>query len=505
MFRKKVFWIVLAALTLAVSGAACLYYNNVYLQAQEPVEPTVATAQVRRGDLIITADGAGTLVPASEVNLGFRSGGVLTTVVVEVGDQVEAGQVLALLDETDIQAQVAQAEINLRLAELKLAELAKEADPAGLAAAQASLASARADLHRLTKPPTDEDLAAAQENLLSAQQGLNTLLAGPASEEIAIAKADLELAEINVQKAQTDYDKIAWRENVGATPQAVALQQATIAYGKAKANYDLKTAGPSAEQISAARAKVAQAQDQVNTLQQEPDSSELAAAEAKVAQAQAQLDSLLAGASTEDLQSAELGVTQALNNLKEAQRKLEDTLLVASTAGTVLAVKAEPGESVGTGAIITLADLEEPEVLFWVEETDLMSVAPGNCLNIVFEALPDVTFPGEILHVDPALVKVDNTWAVQVWGSVDLTAHPVNLLSGMNAEVEIVAGEAKDALLVPLQALRETRPGQYAVFVVQPDGELELRMVEVGLRDFVNAEILSGLKLREVVSLGTTG
>jgi len=43
---------------------------------------------------------------------------------------------------------------------------------------------------------------------------------------------------------------------------------------------------------------------------------------------------------------------------------------------------------------------------------------------------------------------------------------------------------------------------QYAVFVVQPDGELVLRPVQVGLQDYVNAEILSGLELGETVSIG---
>jgi multidrug efflux pump subunit AcrA (membrane-fusion protein) len=72
----------------------------------------------------------------------------------------------------------------------------------------------------------------------------------------------------------------------------------------------------------------------------------------------------------------------------------------------------------------------------------------------------------------------------------------------MNVEVEIVAGEAKNALLVPVQALRELGEERYAVFVVGPNDELELRMVEVGLMDYVNAEIRSGLQQGEVVSTG---
>jgi len=52
-----------------------------------------------------------------------------------------------------------------------------------------------------------------------------------------------------------------------------------------------------------------------------------------------------------------------------------------------------------------------------------------------------------------------------------------------------------------LEALREIGEGQYAAFVVRPDGTLEMRLVEVGLKDYVNAEILSGLDLGETVTM----
>jgi len=66
-----------------------------------------------------------------------------------------------------------------------------------------------------------------------------------------------------------------------------------------------------------------------------------------------------------------------------------------------------------------------------------------------------------------------------------------------------VSGEARNALLVPVDALRELATDQYAVFVIQPDGQQLLRPVQVGLKDLVNAEILSGLQEGETVSLGT--
>jgi len=503
MFRHKFFWIALLALLLLGSGGGYYYYHNVYLQAQQPAEPTtISTYTVGRGDLVITASGSGTLIPAAEIALGFRSSGLLAEILVEVGDEVEAGQTLARLDDADAQDQVAQAEINLRQAELNLAALTEEVDPADLAAAQANLSTAKAALTRLTSPPADQDLLAAQENLKSAQEALADLLAGPDEDTLEAAQADLTLAEMSLRTAQAAYDKVAHREDVGATQQAMDLWQATTNYEKALAEYNEVLQGPNADEIADARARVAQAQAQLDALLAEPDPDELAAAEAKVAQTQAQLDELLAGASSKDLEAAQLSVEQARLNLESAQRALDNTVLVAPAAGTVTDVAAQAGEAVGSGAIVTLADLQEPQVQFWVEEADMTSVAPGNSVSIVFEALPDYTFPGEIVSIDPMLVTVDGTPAVQSYASIDLSAQPISLLSGMNAEVEVVAGEAHNAVLVPLQALREIAPGQYAVFVVQPDGGLEMRLVEVGLKDFVNAEILSGLKAGEVIGLG---
>ncbi len=502
MFRRKWFWIVLLALILAISGGY-YYYDNFYLQAQVPAEmTTITTAQVRRDDLVITANGSGMLVPAAEMAVGFRSSGVLAEVLVEVGDRVEAGQVLARLDDAEAQSKVAQAQISLRQAELNLAGLTQDVDAADLAAAQGNLASAKASLTKLTAPPAEKDLLAAQESLNSAQEALNDLLAGSDEKQVEIAKADLTLAEINLQNAQAAYDRIAHRPDAGQTQQAMDLWQATTNYEKAQAEYQEALEGPGQDEISDARSKVAQAQAQLDALLEEPDPDEVAAAEAKVAQAQAQLDALLAGATARDLEAAQLNVALAQLSLESAQRDLANTQLLAPQAGTVTAVKVQVGETVGTSPILTLADLDHMQVQFWVEEGDLLSVAPGNAVNVVFEALPDLTFPGEILSVDPGLVTVDGTSAVQSWASVDLRAHPVSLLSGMNAEVEIVAGEARNALLVPIQALRELAPDQYAVFVVLDNDELEMRPVEVGLKDFVNAEILSGVDEGEMVKTG---
>jgi len=185
-----------------------------------------------------------------------------------------------------------------------------------------------------------------------------------------------------------------------------------------------------------------------------------------------------------------------------AELALGNTVIRAPFAGRIVSTSASVGEAVGTGAVVTMVDSGLGRVRFYLEESDLDKVAAGNPVTVVFDALPDRDFPGQVDRVDPVLVTVDGTVAIQAWATLDPIEGARLLPLGVSAEVEIVAGSTSRALLVPVQALRELSPGQYAVFVVEADGALRLRPVQVGIRDFANAEILSGLEQGEVVSTG---
>jgi multidrug efflux pump subunit AcrA (membrane-fusion protein) len=194
--RRVVIGAVLAVAVLLAAVGGWYYYSTQYLPAQAvDGEETIQTATVRRGNLVVVAGGSGTLVPTAEVDLSFSSGGRLAEVFVEVGDEVQEGDVLARLDDTNAQSLVAQAEINLRLEELQLAEL--------------------------TGAPDATDLAAAQFQLASAQEALEDLLNGPSAQELIIAQADLATAEKQLQQAQSAYDKVSWRPGAALSSQAL--------------------------------------------------------------------------------------------------------------------------------------------------------------------------------------------------------------------------------------------------------------------------------------------
>ncbi len=454
--RKLVIGLVIVLLVAAASGGYLAYsrYSAPVAAAQES---TAQTATVSRGDITITADGTGNLLPATELSLAFRASGVLTEVNVSVGDQVKAGDVLARLDDTEAREAVTKAQIQVRQAEINLA-LSKNETDAGLA--QANLQAAQADYKEVvsTAALSGDKLSSvrialkqAQEALASAQEAYTTAF-DPAR--------DWELQTKSASRLESE------RESAASN-----LEKAQDNLTLAQANYNLAVVGIDDSAAQDAQIKVNSAQ---LTLSNEPF----------------------------QLEQLELALTQAKLSLAEAQRALEQTVLVAPADGTITAVSAQVGQSAGSSSLFTLADLKAPLVRFWVEEADMGKVAVGNKVDVSFDALPDDSFTGKIIRVEPVLVTVGSTSAVQVWASLD-NASQTTLLSGMTAEVEVVAAEARNALLVSVQALRQISTGQYSVFVVKDDGSLEMRSVQVGLKDLVNAEILSGLQEGETISLGT--
>ena len=446
--KRAVGLILVLILALAVGG---WYYLR--SRTPEPVSaPALKTARVRTGDIVISASGSGTLVAAREANLGFKSSGRLVEILADVGATVEAGDPLVRLDDTDAKTQVAQAEIGLRLAEIKLQDLLRDPDAAAI--------------------------AAARDNLTSAQKALDALLAGPSAQDLAIAEADLTLAEVNVQTAQAAYDRIAYRADAAGSKEAMALWQATLAYDKARASYEQRIAGASEEQLAAARAKVTSARSQ--------------------------LDNVLAGKSATDVETATLAVSQASNNLASARQAYSNTLLAAPFAGTVTAVRANVGEWVGTAPVVTVMATTPAVVVVAIEESDLVGVDVGDPVSVILNAMPEVTLSGAVTSIAPTVTSIGGVPAAEVRIELTQAEPPLQWLRvGMSTEVEITSAESRGTLLVPVEAVRELAPGSYAVFVVKEDNSLEMRVVQTGLRDFANVEILSGLARGDVVSTGT--
>jgi HlyD family secretion protein len=136
-------------------------------------------------------DATGSIAPEARLELSFKSAGRVAEILVEEGEKVEAGEVLARLDTTDLEHAVRQAEAALKLAQVKAG-----ARPEEIASAEANLAAAQGNL------------ATAKGGLARAEADLAKLLAGATEREIEIARLGVDQAKNRLWGVQAERDGI---------------------------------------------------------------------------------------------------------------------------------------------------------------------------------------------------------------------------------------------------------------------------------------------------------
>ncbi|MEA3346002.1 MAG: efflux RND transporter periplasmic adaptor subunit [Chloroflexota bacterium] len=460
-------------------------------------------ASVQRGTMVKAIDSTGNISARRDAELSFEVAGRVAQVHVEEGDRVETGQLLAELDTTDLEMEVAKARQSLAINEAQLAKLQTEPTEAELAAAQANLESARENLAKVLEGPSEAELAAAGAALKAAQDSYEDVLDGADEDEITVAKADMEKAKEALKQAQAEYDKFAWRKGFEASPQAAELNRATVDYERARANYRLKIQDPTEAEVQNALAKVQRAQDDLDTLRDSPTEADVANAQAQVAQAESQLDQLVQEATDEEIAINEAQVEQARVSLQQAERRLEKARLVAAFFGTVTAVNCEAGDPVSANQpAISLADLSAYEVEVLVDEVDIAGIASGQRAEITLDAYPDVVIPGTVRSIAPEGTITQGVVNFPVTIDLNMEDLPsgTGVLLKMTANVRIVREVREDVLLVPLEAIHREGATEY-VLVPTSSGQPRRVQVATGQIEGDRVEVQGGLREGEQVLL----
>jgi len=456
-------WAILALLVLGIAAGGYEIYHLNQVQKAAAAEPALQTAVARQGNITLEASGSGTLIASKEVSLAFKTSGTLTQLNVAVGGQVKAGDVLAQLDDSTQQTALAQAK-------QALLELTS---PAAIATAQETVA-------------TDE------QTVYNAQAALNNLTyqnSNPAA--IQNSLSNLVLAQNSLDHAQKIYSSVPGDPSTDADKANAyqLLYSAQLAYQSSEANYNLVTG-------------------KANQMLVDKDTAALALAKATLAEDQTLVAALTGGTvPANPTGSGYDALQQAKLNLQTAQQNEADTTLASPISGTVMSISNSVGDTVGSGTtFITIADLSKAEIQIFMDPNDWSNLKVGYEADVTFDALPGQTFTGKVTQITPQLVTIQGNDIVE--GLVDLnpsqgtqTSDPFTLPLGVSASVDVVAAQARNAVLVPVQALHELSPNNYAVFVMV-GGKPTLRVVTVGLQDPTFAEIKTGVKAGDVVTTG---
>ena len=465
-------WTILSLIALAIVLSGAIYAYTTMQTSNE--ENVVETSTISTGDIILSATGLGTLIPNDEVSFGFKNGGQVSEVLVSLGEQVEAGQLLARLENKTLTLKYKQAEGNLAVL----------TSPSEIASAEQAMQEAK------------ESLAAAKDDL--------QFLIGPdmlfAEEKIADAQQALQLAKTAVEKDPSDENKQKVSEAESALVEA--QETLTYAYYAYSSSYTLQTFTYPIRN------------DKGTTIRRQliaPTDAELLAARAtyelalaNLNDAQNYLDVLNGVKTTDEVPTSSVtSITEAKIALDSAEAGLAATELIAPISGTITAIDLNVGEDAGTSSVITISNLNQPYTLnVYLDETDWDKAKVGYAASVTFDLLPDETYSAKVIRVYPMLDDSSGTSMVHVLVQLD---DPINvdLPAGSTASVEVTGGEALEAVLVPISALKELESGKSIVYIMK-NGEPVEQEVEIGLQNILYAEVKSGLQKGDMVLTDAT-
>jgi HlyD family secretion protein len=474
MMKRTIFYLVAGVLVIAAVVGVVIWQTQSASQADQDVRTTV----VERGDMLVAVTASGNIEPEARSVLSFEASGRVAEVPVEMGDVVEAGDVVAQLDTERLTLQLAQA--------------------------QGALASAEAQLADLENGPRPEEVASAEANLRAAQAQVSASAAnrdqvtgGTSAAQIAAAEADLAAAINQQRQAEEAHERTMKCFTV--TPPGGEEQTVCPALGtyEEQARYNLQAAN---ENLEAARLRVEELKAGAEEAEVRSAQANVGAAAAQRDASQAQLDLLEASPTAEQLSAAQAQVAQARVSLEQAELALERATLRAPFDGRVARVTVAAGEIVAPGTpAVVLVDPSQFHLTVSVDEIDVGRLAEGQTARVTLDALPQAQLEGMVTGIAPAAELEGGVVYYDV--RIDLEPADVPVRADMTANATLVVEELTDVLRIPTWVVRVDREtGQTYVERRTLEG-MERVDVELGVRYDGMARVLSGLEQGDVLVL----
>ena len=307
-------------------------------------------------------------IEVTEAQMSFRIGGRMQQRLVDEGDMVTAGQLLARLDKSDQRIGVDQAEANLAHARAVLAELEAGSRVEDIDRAEARVLQARFSLSELENGSRVEDIAAAQAEL-----------------DRAVAAEKSAVVQLN--RAHSEYERYSRLFKTNGVSKDV--------FEDFKARYDTAV-----NQVTEAEGRTRSASQQLSLLKAGPRIEQIRRAEAALKQAEAEYALIKAGPREEVIEQARAQVKVAAAGLEHAQQQLAYTELLSPMNGVVLSVVAEPGEYLNPASpVLTLGRLDKPWLRAYINERDLGRIRLDQAVEVSTDSFPDKIYQGRVSYI----------------------------------------------------------------------------------------------------------
>ena len=305
---------------------------------------------------------------------------------------------------------------------------------------------------------------------------------------------------------------LAVLENADLT---AAATQSRGEYEQAEGSYAISTASSIPEQIQKAELDAASSQAAADAQKKivasrkelfqqgalprrELDAAEvaLAQAESQYQQAQKVLDDLRRGGKEQAVKTAGGQFNAAKGKLLGAEAALSYSYIKSPIDGVVTDRPLYPGElATANQPLLTVMDNTSLIAKAHISQAQAAGLKKGAQAEIKIAGQDDDPVPAKLSLVSPALDPGSTT--IEVW--VQAAKPPESLRPGMTAQISITAATAKDALIVPNNAIFQTSDGVNYVMVAGPDNIAHQKNVQLGIRGVMETQITSGLQAGDFV------
>lgn len=513
-------------------------------------------AVVEKGELITSISGSGQISATDQTDLKAKSAGDILSVPVKAGQEVKKGALIASVDATDALKAVRDAEIGLRNAELSYDKIVEPTDALALMQSERSLDNAVE-----AKKKAAEDLLKSYDDafttvsnfylqLPAVMSGLENIINGTS---YASAQKNLEYygdtgrlwdisgtyvsqeavrssylaARSAYDRTYADYKNTSRSSDTGRieavlneTYNAARLisdcvknTQNFLAFLK-----DLQTKNNAEVPAlllthqSSAASYLGIANNQLSPLLSSKTSiknakSAIDDADYTIAERAASLEKTKEGPSEIELNSANLSIEQRKNSLKDARENLANCSIRAPFDGTIAKLNIKKGDTVSANAAVATLITKQRTATISLNEVDVSNVAVGQKATLTFDAVSNLTIPGEVSEVDTIGTVSQGvvTYNVKIlFGTQDARVKP-----GMSVTASVITAVKTDVLLVPNSAIKtrgdssyiEQIAGQAATNAQEIASPVppKKKFVEVGISNDSETEIISGLNEGELI------
>lgn len=543
--KKKRYWVPLLIVILITAF--------IVIGAINKNKPVYTTEDVLSKNLKQTVEVTGTVESADDINLNFAASGRLAAMLVKIGDQVKANQILARLSAGDVASQVADAQAAVDVAKSNLAQLMAGASDQDINVTAKELENAKTNYQTAL-----DSLATLQNTSVEDLNNYNTIGLNTLSDKLFTISYALDIVEDAIMDDDADTylfvtdvqlltntkdlyrqvikqnsDLAPYIEKAKATKNPadilVALdvlkQTLEINSDLLSATYDIMLVTVTTDvytpavinslkaslntQNSSLNAAITATQTASNNIRNKDIyyQGQLTAANNSVTAAlnslnlaQARLELKKAPARSFELDVARANIRRAEASLARFYSLMSDTMIKAPVDGIITKINVDVGEQASMSqAAISMIGLSNTQIKVDVPESDITKLKVGDTVDITLDAFGnDQIFNGTVIFIDPASTVISEVIYYKV--TVGFNVKDEKIKSGMTANLTILTNSKDNVLVVPSRAV-SARGDERFVEVLENNKAVE-KIVTIGLKgDDGLWEISSGLNAGEKVIL----